>query len=115
EDLHDQLRAICAFDLLANNTDRKSGHCLIEGDIESGTTVWAIDNGLCFSAEYKLRTVIWEFAGEDVPEPLLDATAGLLDAVPAELHELLSRTELAALQARAARLVTERRFPADTG
>lgn len=115
DDLHDQLRTICAFDLLANNTDRKSGHCLIEGDIESGTSVWAIDNGLCFAAEYKLRTVIWEFAGEAVPEPLLEAAAGLLDEVPAELHDLLDRSELAALQARAARLVTERRFPHDSG
>ena len=58
-DLHDQLRDIAVFDMVANNTDRKSGHCLLAGD-----RVWAIDNGLCFAAEFKLRTVIWEFAGE---------------------------------------------------
>lgn len=114
-DLHDQLRAICAFDLLANNTDRKSGHCLLDGDIESGTRVWAIDNALSFSAEYKLRTVIWEFAGEPVPEHLLDDVAGLVTDVPTELTDLLDTAEVAALRARAARLVTERRFPHDAG
>ena len=59
EQLHDQCRDIAVLDILANNTDRKSGHCLLAGD-----RVWAIDNGLCFSSPYKLRTVIWEFGGE---------------------------------------------------
>ena len=58
-DLHDQLRAVALLDIVANNTDRKSGHCLLAGD-----RVWAIDNGLCFAPDFKLRTVIWEFAGE---------------------------------------------------
>ena len=58
-DLHDQLRALALLDVVANNTDRKSGHCLLAGD-----RVWAIDNGLCFAPDFKLRTVIWEFAGE---------------------------------------------------
>ena len=48
---------------LANNTDRKSGHCLLDADGK----VWGIDHGLCFSAESKLRTVIWEFGGERHP------------------------------------------------
>ena len=74
-DLHDQLRAICAFDLLANNTDRKSGHCLLGLD----GSVWAIDNGLCFAAEFKLRTVIWEFGGEPMPD---DAPGRVASAVP---------------------------------
>ncbi len=115
-DLHDQLQAIAVLDLLANNTDRKSGHCLIEPDIASpDARVWAIDNGLCFAAEYKLRTVIWEFAGSSVPDDLLDAVAPLVTDVPDDLAGLLDASEVAALQARAARLVTERRFPRDTG
>ena len=49
---------IAAFDVIANNADRKSGHVLLaEGRL------WAIDNGLAFHAEPKLRTVIWDFAG----------------------------------------------------
>ena len=54
--------------MVANNADRKSGHCILGDD----GTVWAIDHGLCFHREPKLRTVIWEFAGEDVPTGLLD-------------------------------------------
>ena len=64
-ELHDQLRAVAVLDVVANNTDRKSGHCLLAGD-----RVWAIDNGLCFAPDFKLRTVIWEFAGEELtPAP----------------------------------------------
>ena len=62
-DLHDQLKAICTFDILINNTDRKGGHCLLGLD----GRVWAIDNGLCFAEDDKLRTVIWEFGGEPIP------------------------------------------------
>ena len=78
EDQHDQLRAICAFDVVANNADRKSGHCILGEDGK----VWAIDNGLCFHSEPKLRTVIWEFAGEPLPAALVDDLARV-GAVPA--------------------------------
>ena len=61
---YDELRTICAFDVVANNADRKSGHCLAGED----GVIWAIDNGLCFHRDPKLRTVIWEFAGDDLPE-----------------------------------------------
>ena len=70
-----QLARICAFDLLVNNTDRKSGHCLLDGDGH----IWAIDNGLSLLVEPKLRTVIWEFAGQPVPAALLDAVADAVD------------------------------------
>ena len=67
-ELHDQLRAIAVLDIVANNTDRKSGHCLLApgwvDDDGAPLRVWAIDNGLCFATDFKLRTVIWEFAGE---------------------------------------------------
>ena len=63
ERTHAQLRAICAFDVVANNADRKSGHCLLGED----GSIWAIDNGLSFHEDPKLRTVIWEFAGEELP------------------------------------------------
>ena len=60
---HDTLRAICLFDLLINNGDRKSGHCLLGTD----GRVWAIDHGLCLHDEPKLRTVIWDFVGQPLP------------------------------------------------
>ena len=62
---HPQLRRMAVFDIVCNNTDRKSGHCLLD---PADDHVWGIDNGLSFHAEFKLRTVIWEFAGEPLPD-----------------------------------------------
>jgi len=108
EHLHDQCRDIAVLDILANNTDRKSGHCLLAGD-----RVWAIDNGLCFSSPYKLRTVIWEFGGEPIDEVLLDRVAPMVERIPVDIAALLDDDEIAAMQRRAIALVTERRLPDD--
>jgi hypothetical protein len=59
-------RAVAAFDVVAGNGDRKSGHLLLTPT----DTIWAVDHGLCFAARPWLRTVIWEFAGEPLPEEL---------------------------------------------
>ncbi len=105
-----QLQRICLFDLLANNADRKSGHCLLDPEGH----VWAIDNGLTFHAEPKLRTVIWDFAGEAIPRPLLAAASRLVaDGLPPGVAELLDPAEREALLARGRTLVSRRRFPAD--
>ena len=108
ESLHGQLRDIAVLDILANNTDRKSGHCLLAHD-----RVWAIDNGLCFSAPFKLRTVIWEFAGEPIDDELLARVAILVERVPVDVAALLDDDEVEAIRHRATRLVTERVFPHD--
>lgn len=100
-ELHEQLLRIAVFDLLSNNTDRKSGHVLID----ARDHVWGIDHGLCFHAMPKLRTVVWDFAGEAIPEPLIAAVAPLAEAVPEEIAALLSGEEVAALQTRAARIL----------
>jgi len=104
---HRRLRVICAFDAVANNADRKSGHCLLGED----GTIWAIDNGLCFHRQPKLRTVIWEFAGEPVPGPVLADLAALVDNLPGRLCEWLTGGEVEALATRTARLVRRGRFP----
>ena len=112
-DLHDQLRAIAVFDAIANNTDRKSGHCLLEIDGGGrGDRVWAIDNGLCFAADDKLRTVIWEFAGERLPDALCRAASNAVDR-SAELAGLLNTDEVTAVADRARRLAATARFPAE--
>lgn len=108
EHLHDQLRAIAVLDVVANNTDRKSGHCLL-----AAHRVWAIDNGLCFSAEFKLRTVIWDFAGEPIDDDLLGRVAALAEAVPIPLAALLAEDEIDALRRRAGQLVTDGALPHD--
>jgi uncharacterized repeat protein (TIGR03843 family) len=106
----DQLRTICCFDLIVNNTDRKSGHCLLDTERH----VWAIDHGLAFHAEPKLRTVIWDFAHEPIPPSLLTDVSAFLDAeLPAALVELLDPFERDALRARASAVVREGVFPDD--
>jgi uncharacterized repeat protein (TIGR03843 family) len=103
-------QAICVFDLLANNTDRKSGHCLLGKD----GLIWAIDNGLCFAAEFKLRTVIWDFGGEPIPDDLLEDVHRLVDGgLPAALAALLDDEEQEALVERAESVLTGRHFPRD--
>jgi uncharacterized repeat protein (TIGR03843 family) len=106
---HDALRRICAFDLVLNNTDRKSGHCLLGED----GRVYAIDNGLSFSRMPKLRTVIWEFAGEPVPAPLVEDVRAVAEAPPPGLHALLERGEVDAFVKRARALVRRPVFPED--
>ena len=108
---HDRLRRICAFDLITNNADRKSGHCLLGED----GTIYAIDNGLCFHVEPKLRTVIWEFADEPLPPVILgDLTRLAAGPLPPALRELLAAEECAGLLKRTRALVRAGRFPADT-
>jgi uncharacterized repeat protein (TIGR03843 family) len=105
----ERLKQICLFDLVANNADRKAGHCLVcEG------AIYAIDNGLTFHVESKLRTVIWDFAGERIPSAwIADLKRLVTSDLPESLAALLARDERKALVARARRLVGEAVFPAD--
>ena len=109
----DEARRIALFDIVVNNADRKAGHCLLGYD----GRVWAIDHGITFHDEPKLRTVIWDFAGEDIPADLL-ADLGRLktDLQPdaplrQALAELLSSAELRALERRLNRLIDAGVFP----
>ena len=106
EEYHAELRRIAVFDLVANNADRKSGHCLLGED----GRLWAIDHGVCFSDEPKLRTVIWDFAGERIDRALLDDVARVA-AAPPDLSDLLTAEECDAVARRAERVVRSGRFP----
>jgi len=106
------LQRICLFDLISNNADRKSGHCLLGPD----GGIYAVDNGLCFHVEPKLRTVIWEFGGEPIPtEMLADVRRFARVALPKTLAALLQPDEQKALRARATALAATDCFPVDTG
>ncbi|MSZ68022.1 MAG: SCO1664 family protein [Actinobacteria bacterium] len=109
QELHDQFRAMCAFDIVANNTDRKSGHVLIDKD----SRVWGIDHGLCFAQDFKIRTVIWEFGGEAISESLLEKIEPLTQTVPLEVATLLNEQEVIAITERAKWLLDGARFPVD--
>lgn len=93
---------VALFDVLVNNADRKSGHCLAARD----GRVWVIDHGLTFHTELKLRTVIWNFAGQALPgvlRPDLERTRAELEVarpLGAALDALLSRSEMRALRRR---------------
>jgi hypothetical protein len=105
------LRPVVLFDLLANNADRKGGHVLFQ----KGTRrLFAIDHGLCFHAEDKLRTVIWDFAGQPIPPDLQSALGALQPRLPEltpALAEYLLPQELAALSDRLAALLADPVFP----
>lgn len=109
----DDLKRIAVFDVLVNNGDRKGGHCLLGVD----GRIWGIDHGLTFHTEYKLRTVIWDYAGESVPDYLLDDLRKLgrclerNSALGERLQELLSRAEISALHLRVQRLISEACLP----
>jgi uncharacterized repeat protein (TIGR03843 family) len=109
----DQLRMIACYDLVANNTDRKAGH-IIEG---LDGKLWGIDQGLTFHAETKIRTVIWDFCGEPIPEQHLESLSNfcqqLVDPTGRvqELLDLLRPEEIVGLHARLEWVLREKAYP----
>lgn len=113
EALVPQLQRMCVFDTIANNADRKGGHCLLDSE----GRIWGIDHGLCFHTQYKLRSVIWDWAGEPIDDELLgdiERAAAAIDSRDESAHPLLSLIELdeaGALLSRMSRLLRDRKFP----
>jgi uncharacterized repeat protein (TIGR03843 family) len=110
----DQLRRIAAFDYIINNADRKGGHCLLDAQ----NHVWGIDHGIGFHTSPKLRTVIWDFAGQAIPEAILADISGMCGQIEDstsrlrfELDRLLADAEMNALIARIRRILQRREFP----
>jgi uncharacterized repeat protein (TIGR03843 family) len=108
-------RRLSLFDFIINNADRKSGHCLVGVD----GRIWAIDHGICFHTEYKLRTVIWEYSDEPIEEELMESLVGLCKALEDSasnlsqiLCSLLTDSERRCLGRRVEQLVQTRRYPA---
>lgn len=108
-----RLHPVVVFDLLINNADRKGSHIIKDEDGH----LWLIDHGVCFHDEDKLRTVIWDFAGERIPEELLEDVGALTerldarDALYEQLLDWLAPREVNAIAARGRRLLTTCRFP----
>jgi uncharacterized repeat protein (TIGR03843 family) len=95
----EELCKIFSFDCLLNNSDRKGGHCILD---KTGR-VWSIDHGLTFHHLPKIRTVIWDFVGQDIPKQILKDTSRFLEELSkdsefcAELSSLISPQEFDAL------------------
>jgi len=105
---------VAAFDYIINNADRKGGHCLKGKDGH----IWTIDHGLTFHQEHKLRTVIWDFAGQPIPDDILEdlnrlhrilnqPSSRLLN----ELRQLITDREIKTFQHRLDRIIATRTFP----
>ena len=108
----DAFRRIALFDLVANNADCKSGHCLLAED----GRIFVVDHGVCFHEEPKLRTVIWDFVGEPIPADMardLRSLHGRLTAGPLHdrLLDLLTAREVDAAADRTASLLGSGCFP----
>ena len=113
----DQLRVVACFDLVANSTDRKANHLLVG----SGGKLWSIDHGLTFHSDMKVRTVIWDFCSEPIPDRLLSSLTQLRERLgsstndhPSLLKELvtiLPSEEVDALKRRLDWVLEERIYP----
>ena len=109
----EELMRAAVFDVLANNADRKAGHFLLDND----KRIWSIDHGLTFHSIFKLRTVMLEYWGAQIPKLLLDdlgALAGRLDLkgdLATSLAELLNGQEIIALRRRIDAMLSEPVIP----
>jgi hypothetical protein len=110
----DEIQQIAVFDCLTNNADRKAGHFLLG---QHDGRVWGIDHGLTFNTAPKLRTVVWDYVGEPIPDRLLSDLLRLrrdpirLKQLCDDLEPLLLPAELEALLHRLDHLLQDRRFP----
>ncbi len=109
---------VAAFDYIVNNADRKAGHCLLGNDGH----IWTIDHGLTFHSDYKLRTVIWDFAGQSLPGDIMEDLCHLQETLRqptssllAELTELLTGHEIKVFRRRLDQLIAGGRFPLPVG
>lgn len=107
-----RLRPVALFDILVNNADRKGGHILLDGEGK----LWLIDHGICFHAEPKLRTVVWDFVGQEIPQELLadvnKLKGRLAGKLRLDLSLFLNSDELSALDTRIDQVLRHPDFPA---
>jgi uncharacterized repeat protein (TIGR03843 family) len=90
-----ELRQLALFDAIINNTDRKIGHLLPD---QNGH-LFACDHGVTFHAEDKLRTVLWQWAGDPLAEDefgVLEETLTFIDSHASLLHAHLTQEEIEA-------------------
>lgn len=109
----EHLPKVMAFDFIINNADRKGGHLLIDPDDK----LWLIDHGLSFHVEEKIRTVVWDHAGEPIPGDCLKEVTAFLERLSPgctlyrDLRTHLLEEEMQALKSRAKQLADSGTFP----
>jgi uncharacterized repeat protein (TIGR03843 family) len=108
---HPSVRLMSALDVVLNNADRKGGHVLHGTD----GNVYGVDHGICLHSEPKLRTVLWGWVGEPLPDDVLDMLKTLrarLDEVSSTIAEHVTKAEVRALRTRLDELLGVGEFPA---
>jgi uncharacterized repeat protein (TIGR03843 family) len=108
------LMRMAVFDVVVNNADRKGGHVLTD---ETGR-IWGIDHGVTFSVDDKLRTVLWGWAGEDIPDDVLADVGRLHDTLGDGFDPVdrwLDDEEREAVRDRVRTLLRRPRFPQPSG
>lgn len=101
------LKPVVLFDLLCNNADRKGSHVFFENNTHK---LYAIDHGICFHEDDKLRTVLWDFSGQKIPEDLLSRLS-LSRSLLTDLERYLNAREISALCDRAVSIRKKGAFP----
>ena len=100
----DDLFPLAVFDLLVNNADRKAGHCLLDAT----DNIWSIDHGLTFHSSFKMRTVMLEYCGREIPEDLVNDMKNLSNTFTQKseiLETLINPEEIQALRYRLAEII----------
>ncbi|WP_394619278.1 SCO1664 family protein [Lentzea sp. JNUCC 0626] len=112
---HPRMAEMAAFDVVVNNADRKGGHVLHALD----GSVYGVDHGICLHTEPKLRTVLWGWAREPLPESVLETLRRLRSAVDGPLdealHDHLTRAEVRAVGERIDKLLAAGVYPEPSG
>jgi uncharacterized repeat protein (TIGR03843 family) len=109
---HPALREMAVFDAVVNNADRKIGHLLPDRDGH----LYGCDHGVCFGEDYKLRTVLWQWRGQSLPEAAVAVLLRLREALAGgdlrdELDRWLSPAEIEATEGRVELLLENRVHP----
>lgn len=109
----EKVRTVVAFDVIINNADRKGGHLLFDAEHH----MWAIDHGICFHVEPKLRTVLWNFAGQPIPDNLCSEMQTFSNSLTTnhqlkeQLNKHLTKREIEAMRKRTENLLIAQIFP----
>jgi uncharacterized repeat protein (TIGR03843 family) len=102
-----QLRKMVLLDAIINNTDRKYGHILVD----AAGSIYGCDHGVTFHADPKLRTVLWQWAGEELSVDEIAVLNESLVMAETILGELITVDEITALKERASQMIDSGTFP----
>jgi uncharacterized repeat protein (TIGR03843 family) len=110
-----RLARLAAFDVVINNADRKGGHILLTRD----GRIFGVDHGVSFHTQNKLRTILWGWIGELLPDEIVEVLTKLRADLTGELGEALDEhltmSEVACIGNRIDRLLATGMFPEPPG